>query len=69
MNYCVSTIFHLIKVITMTTAEATRPGIIPKGMPTTRLNNARKNRMKHLHILIDNSFDQILCLSDIISEY
>ena len=54
MNYCLSTIFHLIKVITMTTAEAARPGIIPKGIPTTRLNNARKNRLKHLHILTDN---------------
>ena len=69
MNYCVSTIFHLNKVITMTTAEATRPGTIPKGIPTTRLNDARKNRMKHLHILTDDSFDQILRLSDIISEY
>ena len=60
--------FHLIRVIMITATEVTRPGRIPKGIPRTRLISARKNRVKHSHILISlslTSFTQITFLWEV----
>ena len=49
----------------MTATEVIRPGMTPKGIPRTRLNTARKKRVKHSHILIHLSltgFTQITFL-------
>ena len=54
-----------MSVIMMTATEVIRPGMTPKGIPRTRLNTARKKRVKHSHILIRlhlTSFTQITFL-------
>ena len=51
--------FHLIRVIMITATEVTRPGRIPKGIPRTRLISARKNKVKHSHILTTSSLFEI----------
>ena len=48
---------HLISVMMITATEVTRPGRTPKGIPRTRLNSARKNRVKHSHILASSLFE------------
>ena len=52
----------------MTATEVSRPGMTPKGIPRARLKTARKNRVKHSHILISlslTSFTQITFLWEV----